>query len=144
MLQIYSRFILFVAIFMPLFLTSCKEESHPVPNVPVNITINLDLPSYQALNAPGGYAYVNGGSRGIVVYRNFDDFVALDRHSTYNSDDPCAVVYVDPDNFFHLVDSCSGSRYDITSGVVVEGPAKWALRRYNTNWDGAYTVNIYN
>ena len=144
MLQIYSRFILIGTIIMPFFLTSCKEEVHPVPNVPVNISINLDLPSYQALNAPGGYAYVNGGSRGIVVYRNFDDFVALDRHSTYNSDDPCAVVSIDPDNFLQLVDTCSGSRYDIASGTVVEGPAKWPLRRYNAVWNGSYTVNIYN
>lgn len=129
---------------MPLFLTSCDGEEHPVPNVPVNISINLDLPSYQPLNAPGGYAYVNGGSRGIIVYRNFDEFVALDRHSTYNSDDPCAIVSVDTLNFFELVDTCSGSRFSIQSGVVVTGPAKWGLKRYNASWNGAYTVTIYN
>ena len=129
---------------MPLLFTSCQGEEHPIPNVPVNISINLDLPSYQQLNAPGGWAYVNGGSRGIVVYRNFDEFVALDRHSTYNSDDPSAVVMVDSVNFFELVDTTSGSRYSIQSGVVLAGPAKFALRRYSATWDGLYTVNIYN
>lgn len=129
---------------MPLLLTSCKGEAHPIPNVPVNISINLDLPSYQTLNAPGGYAYVNGGSRGIVVYRNFDEFVALDRHSTYNHEDPCAVVEVDSINIFELVDTCSGSRYSIQSGVVLQGPAQWGLRRYNSSWNGASTVTIWN
>lgn len=133
-----------MAILTPLFLQSCKEEEYPIPNVPVNILINLDLPAYQPLNGVGGFAYVNGGSRGVVVYRDFDQFVAFDRHSTYNSDDPCAVVSVDEANPFELVDSCSDSRYSITTGVVLQGPAKWGLKRYNTYWDGAYQVSIYN
>jgi hypothetical protein len=127
-----------------MFFSSCKEEKYPIPNVPVNITINLDLPSYLPLNAPGGYVYVPGGSRGIVVYRHFDEFVALDRHSTYNSDDECAVVNVDPDNIFELEDTCSGSRFSIMNGGVIQGPAKFGLKKYTTYWDGAYTVNIYN
>lgn len=129
---------------MPLFFSSCKNEEYPIPDVPVNISINLDLPSYQALNAPGGYVYVNGGSRGIVVYRNFDDFVALDRHSTYNSTDPCAIVSVNPANQFELIDTCSGAIYSIMNGTVVDGPAKWGLKNYTTNWNGAYTVTVYN
>lgn len=130
---------------MSIFLFSCnKQEPYPIPNVPVNIIINLDLPSYQSLNAPGGYVYTNGGSRGIVIYRNFDEFIALDRHSTHNSDDPCAIVNVNPDNFFELIDTCSGSKFSIMSGVVLEGPAKYGLKRYTAIWDGAYTVTVYN
>ena len=128
-----------------MLLTSCKEkEVYPIPNVPVNITLNLDLPSYQNLNAPGGWVYVDGGSRGIVVYRNFDEFVALDRHSTYESNKDCAIVSIDTINAFILNDSCSTSQYNIIDGTVVTGPAKWGLKRYQTNWDGAYTVQIYN
>jgi Rieske Fe-S protein len=144
MIQIYSRFAIYCSIIVPFLLTSCKDDQYPLPNIPVNLTINLDLPSYQALNAPSGYAYANGGSRGLVIYRNFDEFVALDRHSTYNWEDPCAVVEINEDNFFQLVDSCSGSKYDIITGVVVEGPAVWGLKRYNTSWDGASTVTIWN
>lgn len=144
MRQIYVRYGLVSIVFASVIFHSCKEEAYPIPNVPVNIVINLDLPAYQPLNTPGNYAYVNGGSRGIIVYRNFSEFVALDRHSTYNSDDPCAVVDVNPSNFFELIDTCSGSKFDITSGVVIQGPAKYGLRRYNAVWDGAYTVSIYN
>lgn len=125
-------------------MNSCEKNNHPVPIVNVNLTINLDLPSYQPLISPGGVAYANGGSRGIIIYRNFDEFVALDRHSTYNSEDPNAIVDVNPDNQFELIDTTSGSLYSITNGVVVGGPAKYALRRYNAVWDGGYTVHIYN
>lgn len=131
-------------IFVALFSISCKQEKYPIPNVPVNITINLDLPSYQPLNVPGGYAYVNGGSRGIVVYRNFDEFVALDRHSTYDSDNPNAIVIVNPDNFFELIDTLSNSKFSIMSGAVIQGPAMFGLKRYSSYWDGAYTVSIVN
>ena len=144
MLQKYSRIGLIVATIVPLCFTSCKGEEHPVPNLPVNISINLDLPSYQPLNAPGGWAYVNGGSRGIVVYRNFDEFVALDRHGTHDANNPNAIVEVDSINFFELVDTTSNTRYSIQSGVVLSGPAKWGLRRYNTTWNGSYLVTIYN
>lgn len=128
-----------------LFLSACKkQEKYPIPNVPVNIVINLDLPSYQPLTAPGGYAYVNGGSRGIVVYRHFNEFVALDRHSTYDSDNPAAIVSVDPENVFELVDTLSDSRFSISNGGVLSGPAKFGLKRYSATWDGAYSVSIYN
>jgi len=144
MSQIYLRYFLFGSIFTFLFLTSCKEETYPIPNVSVNLSINLDLPAYTALNSPGGFAYVTGGSRGIIVYRNFDEFVALDRHSTYESEKECAIVSVNPSNPFELLDTCSGSTYSIISGVVLAGPAKFGLKRYSTYWDGAYTVTVYN
>lgn len=143
MRQIYLRYVLVVSLFASIF-SACKKNNYPIPNVPVNITINLDLPSYQPLIYPGGVAYVNGGARGIIVYRNFEEFVALDRNSTYNSDDECAIVDVDPDNQFQLVDTCSGSKFSIMNGGVVEGPAKYGLKRYNAYWDGASSVHIYN
>ncbi len=144
MQQIYLRYFLISTLLTTFLLTSCEERNYPIPNLPVNRTLNLDLPAYVALNSPGGYAYVNGGSRGIVVYRNFDEFIALDRHSTINSDMECAVVDVNPDNPFELIDTCSNTTYSILTGVVLSGSAQFALRRYNAQWDGAFTVNIIN
>jgi hypothetical protein len=144
MQQIYLRYSLILVLLSGTLFTSCNKEEYPIPNVPVNIAINLDLPSYVQLQNPGGFAYVNGGSRGIIVYRNFDEFVALDRHSTYNSADPCAVVDINPENQFELIDSCSGSIFSIQYGTVVSGPAKWGLRRYDAFWNGMSTVTIIN
>jgi hypothetical protein len=145
MAQIYNRKTFILLFLINILLTSCKDKApYPIPNVPVNILINLNLPSYQPLNAPGGWVYVDGGSKGIVVYRNFDEFVALDRHSTYLPEEPCAIVYVDSVNYFNLNDSCSASVYSILDGTVIKGPAKWGLKQYQTSWDGQYSVHIYN
>ncbi len=142
--QIYSRYRSIVLAILICLCWSCKKNNHPVPNIPFNITINLDLPSYQPLISPGGYAYATGGSRGLFIYRYFEDFIVLDRHATYDSDNPNAIVDINPDNQFELLDTCSGSRYAIYSGAVVAGPAEWALRKYYFDWDGASTVVIYN
>lgn len=144
MFQIYSRISIFIPFCSIIFFVGCKEENYPIPNVPVNITLNLDLPAYNNLNAPGGNVFIEGGSRGIVIYRDFDNFVALDRHSTYNSSDPCAIVIVNPDNIFELIDTCSGSRFSIINGGVLEGPAKFGLKNYTTSWNGSYLLSIYN
>jgi hypothetical protein len=66
-----------------------KQNTHPVPYVPFNQSIDLNLPSYYSLAGVGGYAYVVGGSRGIIVYRrSLDEFIAFDRHSPSRSQMP--------------------------------------------------------
>ena len=76
---------LHILIVISLFLisVSCgKQNTHSVPYVPFNQSIDLNLPSYYALSGVGGFAYVIGGSRGIIVYRrSIDEFIAFDRHS---------------------------------------------------------------
>jgi len=145
MKQIYNRFFWFFLISINILLTSCKEKDpFPIPNVPVNVILNLDLPSSQNLNAPGGWIYVDGGSKGLVIYRSFNEFIALDRHSTFEAESDCSIVTVDSTNYFVLNDGCSESQYNMTDGTVIKGPAKWGLKKYNASWDGAYTVHIYN
>src|SRR5690606_35078111 len=79
------------------FLGGCKKERDvAVPLVPVDITINLNLPEYNALQVTGGWAYVIGGSEGLIVYRvSPDQFSALDRHCTYQGADQCRVTVDD-------------------------------------------------
>jgi hypothetical protein len=143
MRQIYNRIALVLTTMLVGF--GCQKEGvYPIPNVPVNIVLNLNLPAYQNLNIPGGWAYVNGGSRGIVVYRNFNAFIALDRHTTVYPDSVCAVAEVDTSNNFVLIDPCSEAQYSITTGTALKEPAQWALKQYFTSWDGAYALQITN
>lgn len=117
---------------------------YPIPNVAVNILLNLNLPAYQNLNNPGGWAYVNGGSKGIIVYRNFNEFVALDRHTTVFPDSTCSIAEVDSINGFVLNDPCSAAQYSISTGTVIKEPAQWGLKQYFTTWDGALALQITN
>lgn len=143
MKQIYNT--ISICIFASVLLLSCnKEGNYPIPNLPVNLVLNLNLPAYQDLNNPGGWAYVNGGSRGIIVYNNFNEFVALDRHTTVFPDSTCSVAEVDSINTFVLNDPCSAAQFSITNGTALKEPAKWGLRQYFATWDGASIVQITN
>ena len=137
--------ILFV---ISLFLVSgsCgKQNTHPVPYVPFNHSIDLNLPSYFALAGVGGFAYVTGGSRGIIVYRrSIDEFIAFDRHSPADPNADCEEpLYPDSDNFLILKDSCSGASFSLYDGSPISG-SQYGLMQYACNFNGNNIVTIYN
>ncbi len=124
--------------------TKCtkNEESSGIPNVPVSLSIYVTLPSNFALQAIGGYEYYDGGSMGIIVFRSdVNQFLAFDRHSTYRPEDYCAVE-VDS-SAIYMVDPCSGSRFSLYDGSVVQGPAAYPLRQYRTNYTNG-VLRVYN
>jgi hypothetical protein len=60
-----------------LLLSGCSEEEPIiVPDVYVNFDVNLDLPQFTALNAPGNAVKKNNegyDENGVIIYRRFDD-----------------------------------------------------------------------
>ncbi len=140
------KIILFFVTLTALFVTGCnKNKIHPVPDIPFDMTIDINLPSYNALIGVGSYAYVNGGSRGVIVYRrNIDEFVAFDRHSPVDLDGTCPEpLYPDPDNFLMLIDSCGPAKFSLFDGSPVEG-SEFGLRQYQTIYNGTNLLRIYN
>lgn len=124
----------------------CKKNStHPVPSLPFDISINLTLPSYSDLNGVSGWAYVNGGSRGIIVYRRgIDDFVAFDRHSPADVNGDCpGALFPDADNYLQLNDTCYNARFSLYDGSPISG-SDYGLRSYQTAWNGNESLRIYN
>lgn len=140
------RFILTVTILMGV-IAGCNKynNDNPVPNIPFDITINLTLPSYSALMGVGGYAYVNGGSKGIIVYRRgIDDFVAFDRHSPADVNGTCPQpLYPDTSNYLILKDSCNAATFSLYDGSPISG-SEYGLRQYVTQWNGNESLRIYN
>lgn len=126
------------------FLGGCKKERDvAVPLVTVDITINLNLPEYNALQVTGGWAYVIGGSEGLIVYRvSPDQFSALDRHCTYQGADQCRVT-VDDSQVIARDTMCCHSAFLLQDGSVTQGPAALGLKRYNTTFNGT-TLRIFN
>lgn len=126
-----------------LFSISCKKKSqqqnqadHPVPYVPVDITVYPNDPLNFKIQSIGGWLYFNGGINGIIVYRKSQqEFIALERTSSYYPDNAAAKAKVQTDNFT-LKDTISNSKWQIIDGAVVNGPATWPLRVYSTNYDG--------
>ena len=131
---------------MGLLLTGCtKNASHPVPSIPFDISINMTLPSYSNLIGVSGYAYVNGGSRGIIVYhRGIDDFVAFDRHSPADVAGVCEQPLTpNENNFLMLEDTCNGAEFSLYDGSPMKG-SDFGLRQYTVVWDGSQSLRIYN
>ena len=134
-LQPHIRFFL---LFSFVFFCNCKKDQNDerVPYVPVNIVLNTSDPLFVKLNAPGAWAYVNGGSRGIVIYRlSLDDFRAYDRHCPYQPNNTCGKVSVNTSQIM-AVDSCCGSEFVLTDGTVAKQPASRPLTQYSTSFDG--------
>jgi hypothetical protein len=125
---------------------SCKKnKNHPVASVPFDITIDLTLPSYTDLNGAGGWAYVNGGIKGIIVYRqSYDVFVAFERQSPEDPDNTCSSgLITNPDNFLQLDDPCSNAQFSLYDGSPIKD-SKWGLRQYQVIWNGSNLLRIYN
>ena len=112
---------------------------------PVDEYINITLPSHNALAVPGGWSYVNGGLKGIIVYRQSnEDFVAYDRNCTFNEVNSCGMAVVKTDNVT-IECACDGSEYSIFDGSVINSPAELPLKAYNTSFNSNNnTLRIYN
>lgn len=137
-----SKKALFLILLLYSFL-SCKKEDDVIPYIYVDLYIYTSEPSFVNLNAVGGWVYVSGGSRGIIIYRKTnDEFVALDRHCTYEPSNSCATVEVDSSNVM-AVDNCCGSKFQLIDGAAINGPATVPLKQYHTSFDGS-VLHVFN
>ncbi len=127
-----------------LFTPECKKENTDlIPYMYVNFYINPNSTQYLGINNIGGYVYVTGGVKGIIIYRSSEDeFVALERNCPYKPSSSCATVQVDNSGIV-AVDSCCGSKFLLLDGSIVKGPATSQLKLYQTSFDGN-TLHVFN
>lgn len=148
MKQFYARIycILSVSLILLSLLPACKKSAtvDPIPTVPVNLTVPLSLPEYSALNSIGNHVYINGGYKGIILYRNLSGFLAFERACPYDPTTSGSIIEVDSGGVT-TVDRHCGSKFSMDNGGVIKGPATRAMKQYNVNFDQTTaTVYIYN
>jgi hypothetical protein len=133
-----------LTVFFAMVQTSCnKEGKEQVPNVYVNFMIDIGTGQYTELQLIGGWVYVIGGYRGIILRRNsLEEIVALDRTSTYKPETLGTQVVVGSDQLT-AVDTAGGMKYLLMDGTVIEGPVSTPLKRYRTTFNGN-TLHVYN
>jgi len=120
-----------------------KRKNTVIPYTPVNVYIYPSDPNFNKLNTPGGWTYINGGSRGIIVYRRSnEEFVAYDRHCTYDTENSCGQVEVTATQIT-AIDSCCMSEFVLTDGSVVKSPATAPLQAYQVSYNGN-ELHIFN
>jgi len=141
--MIMKRFY-YIFILTLLFATGCsKDGNENIPLVNVNLFLNINNPEFIDLNAPGGWTYYIGGSRGLIVYRETNSsFKVYDRHCTFDVTNSCALVSVEVSNIT-AKDDCCGSQFLITDGSVTKNPATLPLKQYQTTFDGS-VLHVFN
>ena len=127
------------ALFTLFTLSSCtnnNENNDILPNIPVNETINLSLPSYDNLLVPGGWAYASGGINGIIVYNiNGDQFKAYERSAPHLPSSNCSQMVVE--NNIRMKCLCDDSEFNILNGApLTEGISYFAREYLVTNLNG--------
>jgi len=130
-----------------LLFSSCgkneQQSSDQIPVVAVSFSINPNSTEYIHLNVVGGYEYLTGGYRGILVYRkSVDEFVAFERACPYDWQLAAARVVVDSSGVMAYCPACK-SKYLILDGTVQNGPTKYPLKQYQANYDGTL-LYVYN
>jgi hypothetical protein len=113
-----------------------SDDQIPYQSFPV-IQINLNLPEYNSLRTVGGYKYIEGGMRGIILYhQNQSSYIAYERNCSYQPNSACATVGVHSSTLY-LVDDCCGSTFDFATGQPTGGVAWRPLRQYETILSGS-------
>ncbi len=150
MKTIHRFFLLLSFVFISSFFSSCKPilPEH-IPNLPFDRAIYLYDPEYINLQGVGGSAYVDGGSKGLVVYRvSLTQFNVYERHCPFYSSNGCGRVSFDESGLYLVDDDCfgqgCGAIYSLINGSVVQGPGTFPLVKYNCQFDGGVILRIYN
>lgn len=100
------------------------------------VTVNLNYPQYQRLKLDGGYVYIDGGLKGIILYRaNENSYLAFERACPHHPDASCAIVQVDGSTLF-MIDHCCKSSFNFSDGSPSGGPAERPLLQYRTELNG--------
>jgi len=128
-------------IFFLFFIVNMGCEPQPpysdIPIIPFDdIYIDLSLPAYSSLMFDGGYVEINGGVRGIILYKESANiYHAYERNCSYMANDACATVNVHFSGLY-MEDPCCQSTFSFTNGLPLGGPAFYGLREYQSYLSG--------
>jgi hypothetical protein len=132
---------------------SCSKKARPeqIPTGPVNLSIDLNLPSNQKLLNIGNYGYYQGGVKGILVVHDFDDqWYAFERTCAWEPLNACSIIWGDSLNLNLKCGSYSGNTYTKCceslfsfNGFPSKGPAIGRLAQYQIQKSGNL-IYVYN
>ena len=124
---------------------SCeKNNSNDIlPNINVNVVLDLNLPQYVQLKTPSGWVYVQGGLQGIVVQNTGIEnphYKAFER-ACPNNDCTTPMTF---DGSLKLKCSCDNSEYNIIDGSPQTAGNIHFAREYKVNEVNKNTLIITN
>ncbi|MCX6290358.1 MAG: hypothetical protein NT126_01180 [Bacteroidetes bacterium] len=144
MRKIINFFLPFFVFVSGLLLSACKKDNNTIANVYVDFYIYLTQPSFANLNAVGGWVYVTGGVKGILVFKkNSSEFAAYERNCPYDPNATNARIEVDSSNIIGVDKNC-GSKFGLMDNAILNGPATRSMKTYSADYDpSAQTVHVH-
>ena len=137
------RKLLLLILLIP-FLSCEKNDTNDIlPNVPVNVIIDLNLPQYIDLQTPSGWSYASGGLKGILIQNTgigSQPFKAFDR-ACPNNDCNSPMIF---DGSLKFKCPCDDSEYSIIDGSPQTSGYSHFAREYRVNLINSSTLNITN
>lgn len=125
---------------------SCGDGiSQEIPEVYVDLTIDVNDPAYGNLKQIKGYTMIKGvGVKGIIVFHNeVNQYFAYDMNCSYLPNSDCATVVVDTATTMGY-DVCCNSYFSLENGFPFGGPALRPLKQYTANLQGSALLTISN
>ncbi len=123
-----------------ILLFSCDKQNSLIPDVPVSMTINLNI--LNDLNVPGNSVFFpNVGYGGIIVYCELPgSWFAYDATCTHEISSSCRVA----NDGVLATCPCCGSQFVLVGGTPSKGPAAMPLKPYSVAIINSSTLRVYN
>ena len=132
----------FLVLFL-IIISSCGDSNDYIRNVYVDVEIDLSLPEFSPLNTVGNSIFVEGGNKGIIIYRfsNYE-YNIYDRNCSYEPNLECS--YIDSVNSTIAMCGCCSSAFLLDqNGVAANSPAVLPLKQYNYSLNNTL-LHIFN
>ena len=132
----------FLVLFL-IIISSCGDSNDYIRNVYVDVEIDLSLPEFSALNTVGNSIFIEGGNKGIIIYRfsNYE-YNIYDRNCSYEPNHECS--YIDSINSTIAMCGCCSSAFLLDqNGVAANSPAVLPLKQYNYSLNNTL-LHIFN
>ena len=132
----------FLVLFL-IIISSCGDSNDYIRNVYVDVEIDLSLPEFSPLNTVGNSIFIEGGNKGIIIYRfsNYE-YNIYDRNCSYEPNLECS--YIDSINSTIAMCGCCSSAFLLDqNGVAANSPALLPLKQYNYSLNNTL-LHIFN
>ena len=144
--NLLMRKLLLLCLLISFFSCEKNDTIDLLPEVPVDIIINLDLPQYIELQTPSGWVYttgVNDGIKGIFIQNTgigSPPYKAFER-ACPNNDCNAAMTF---DGSLKFKCSCDDSEYSVLDGSPQTSGNSQFAREYRVTLINQSTLNITN
>jgi len=135
--------------FLFIILISCSKDNainnnNPfLPNYPVDLTINLNLPEYNNLQFVSNSVYINNGAagiRGVFVFNaGSNNYVAFDAACPNQALSSCSTMTI---NGIKAVCACDDAEYSFFTGQAPD--KQYPMKQYRVQQVNATTLRVYN